>query len=46
MKIIIVGGGTSGWMAATYLLKHVHNPEIVVIDKEDGNPIGAVDCSG
>jgi len=38
--IVIVGGGTSGWMTAAYL--HKNNPELVVtvVDKEVGTPIG------
>ena len=39
-NVIIVGGGTSGWMAAAYLYNN--NPEltVTVIDKEIGTPIG------
>lgn len=40
MKIAIVGGGTAGWMSAAYLVNNLPNVEVVIIDKEIGNPIG------
>lgn len=40
MKIIIVGGGSSAWLSAAYILKNVPNVQITVIDKEIGNPVG------
>lgn len=39
-KIVIVGGGTSGWLAAAYLYKNHPDIEITVVDKEVGNAIG------
>ena len=39
-KIIIVGGGSSGWMTASILIKQFPNKEIIVIDPESGSPIG------
>ena len=39
-KIIIVGGGSSGWMSASMLIKAFPNKEIVVIDSEKRAPIG------
>ena len=38
--ITIVGGGTSGWLAAAYLYHNNPNLTVTVIDKEVGNPIG------
>lgn len=40
MKITIVGGGSSAWLSAAYLLNNVRHATITVIDKEVGNPIG------
>jgi tryptophan halogenase len=40
MKVIIVGGGSSAWLSAAYLLKNVPQADITVIDKEIGNPVG------
>ena len=39
-KLVIVGGGTSAWLAAAYL--HNNHPaiDITVVDKEVGNSIG------
>lgn len=39
-KIVIVGGGTSGWLAAAHLSNKKPFYEIIVVDKEDGAPIG------
>lgn len=39
-SIVIVGGGTSGWMTAAYLYKNQPDIDITVVDKEVGNPIG------
>ena len=38
--IAILGGGTSGWLAAAYLLNNIENIKITVIDKEVGTPVG------
>lgn len=40
MRIIIVGGGTAGWMTAAYLSRNMPRTQITVIDKEFGTPIG------
>ena len=37
-KIVIVGGGTSGWLAAAYLVNQGHS--ITLIDKEEGDSVG------
>lgn len=39
-KIVIVGGGTSAWLAAASISNRKPFYEIIVIDKEDGAPIG------
>jgi tryptophan halogenase len=40
-RITIVGGGTSAWLSAAFFLKQSQfGTEIVVIDKEKGNPVG------
>lgn len=39
-NLVIVGGGTSGWLAAAYLYKNNPSITITVVDKEVGNPIG------
>lgn len=41
MKIIIVGGGTAGWLAAFYILKKNPNYNITVIESSDIGIIGA-----
>jgi tryptophan halogenase len=40
MKIVIVGGGTAGWMAAAYYSKFVKNCEIIVIESSKIPRIG------
>lgn len=40
MKILIVGGGTAGWMAAAYYSKFVKNCEITVIESSKIPKIG------
>ena len=40
-KIIVFGGGTSGWLTAAYLLKNLRIPaEIVLIEDSSAGPIG------
>ena len=39
-KIIIVGGGTSGWMTAATLIRNCEDIEIVVVDSENIPTIG------
>ena len=39
-SITIVGGGTSGWLAAAYLYKNQPDIKITVVDKEVGTPVG------
>ena len=39
-NIVIVGGGTSGWMTAAYISHNFPDISITVIDKEVGNSIG------
>lgn len=41
MKIVIVGGGTAGWIAATMLLKYTTNTDVTVIDSSKIGIIGA-----
>ena len=38
-KIIIIGGGTSGWMTAATLIRNI-NKEIIVVDSESIPTIG------
>jgi tryptophan halogenase len=40
MKIVIVGGGTAGWLAAFYILKSNPNYNITVIESSDLGIIG------
>jgi tryptophan halogenase len=41
-KIVIVGGGTSGWLAASMLCQHLKGElcEIVLVESEDLGNIG------
>ena len=39
-KILIVGGGTSGWLAANYLAKKLGNVEVSLIESHDIPTIG------
>lgn len=40
-NIVIVGGGTSGWMTAAYLLKNLHAPtQITLVESTKIGPIG------
>lgn len=39
-NIVIVGGGSSGWLAAAYLSWNFKNFNIKIIDKEIGTPVG------
>lgn len=40
-KLIIFGGGTSGWLAAAYLTKNLTFPcEVILIESSDIGPIG------
>ena len=39
-RIVIVGGGTSGWMTAAFLYSKLKRTEIVLIDKKQGEPVG------
>jgi tryptophan 7-halogenase len=38
--IVIVGGGTSGWLAAAYLNYQLPKFKLTIIDKEVGTPVG------
>jgi tryptophan 7-halogenase len=41
MKIVIVGGGTSGWLTALYVNKLIPNSKITLIESEDIGILGA-----
>ena len=41
MKIVIVGGGTAGWLTALYLNKIIPNSEITLIESEEIGILGA-----
>ena len=41
MKIVIVGGGTAGWLSALYLNRLLPNSEITLIESEDIGILGA-----
>ena len=40
MKLVIVGGGSSAWLVAAYLVHNCPNFNITIIDKEVGAPVG------
>jgi len=39
-NLVIVGGGSSGWLTAAYLSNNFPNLNITIIDKEIGIPVG------
>jgi tryptophan halogenase len=39
-NVVIVGGGSSGWLTAAYLSNNFPNLNITIIDKEIGTPVG------
>ena len=40
-KIIVFGGGTSGWLTAAYLIKNLNIPtEVVLIEDSAAGPLG------
>ena len=39
-KFVIVGGGTSGWIAAMSIFREMKNAEIYLIDKGQGDSVG------
>jgi tryptophan halogenase len=39
-NIVIVGGGSSGWLTAAYLSHNFPNLNITIVDKEIGTPVG------
>ena len=39
-NIVVVGGGSSGWLTAAYLSHNFPNLNITIIDKEVGTPVG------
>ena len=39
-NLVIVGGGSSGWLTAAYLSNNFLNLNITIIDKEIGTPVG------
>jgi len=39
-NLVIVGGGSSGWLSAAYLSNNFSNLKITIIDKEIGTPVG------
>jgi len=41
MKIVVVGGGTAGWITAAFFLKHLPNYDVTVIDSSRIGIIGA-----
>ena len=41
MKVVIVGGGTAGWISAAFFLKHLPNYDVTVIDSSKIPIIGA-----
>ncbi len=40
MKIVIVGGGSAGWMTAAYLKNKLPKHHITMVDKTHGDPVG------
>ena len=46
-KLVIVGGGTSGWITASWFEGDVESLEVVVIDKSDperGEKVESLHC--
>jgi len=39
-NIVIIGGGSSGWLTAAYLNWNLNNLNITIVDKEIGTPVG------
>ena len=39
-KIVIVGGGSAGWMSASFLIKAFPNKEIVLVESPDYPIVG------
>ena len=39
-NIVILGGGTSAWLSAAFLINNFPFYKITVVDKEIGTPVG------